>query len=136
MTVNKRFEVYKIQREIKRSGQRYEFFRYVKNEFGEPTRETVYVEFIDGLYHEINIFIPLVMTSTTQTRKNAGGRSVKQPAILCLWNHVKNIGLTVGDFVKINDKVFKITGVINVQEWNLIADVCLELVDFGFNFSV
>ena len=41
------------------------------------------------------------------------------------------LALVVGDTVTINAKTFKVTGVVNIQEWNLISDISLEVVDSG-----
>ena len=123
--INTRFEVYKLKKELKRSGTDYDFFRAVPNERGEPTNEKEMLGVLRGLYHEQNSHITLSMSDTTQVR------SKPVPSILCLYNDVESIGLTVGDKVKINKKVMKVTGVVNIQEWCLIADVSLEVVDNG-----
>lgn len=51
--------------------------------------------------------------------------------ILCLYKDTASLVLSVGDIVKINAKTFKVTGVTNIQEWNLISDISLEVVDNG-----
>ena len=48
--------------------------------------------------------------------------------ILCLYD---NDILKINDFVIINNKTFKVTGVTNIQEWNIICDISLEVVDNG-----
>ena len=49
--------------------------------------------------------------------------------ILCLYDDVTSLTLQVGDFLEINGRKFKVTGVTNVQEWNIISDISLEVVD-------
>ena len=49
--------------------------------------------------------------------------------ILCLYEDAKF--LKMDDFVKINSKTFKVTGIVNIQEWNIIADISLEVIDNG-----
>lgn len=123
--VNTRFEAYKIKRELKRSGIDYEFKRAGKDNFGEPTGEEKVVGKLRGLYHEQNSSIQITTGDTTQTRTK------KVPMILCLYEDTASLILQVGDIVKINTKTFKVTGVTNIQEWNLISDITLEVVDNG-----
>ena len=119
--VNNKFEAYKLHRELKRSGKEYTFKRAVLNEFKEPTKDTTKVGTLIGLYHEQNSNISITTGDTTQTRNK------KIPAILCLFDDAKF--LKVDDIVEINSKTFKVTGILNIQEWNIIADVSLEVVD-------
>lgn len=57
--VNKSFEVYKLRRELKRSGNDYEFTRVVTNKFGEPSNDEELLGTLRGLYHEKNEHIQL-----------------------------------------------------------------------------
>ena len=123
--INTRFEAYKIKRELKRSGTDYEFKRAGKNKFGEPTGEIMPVGMLRGLYHEQNSSVQITTGDTTQIRTK------KVPMILCLYEDTASLVLQVGDIVKINSKTLKVTGVTNIQEWNLISDVSLEVVDNG-----
>ena len=121
--VNKSFEAYKVKRELKRSGIKYEFKRPGKNKFNEPSEEISSVGELKGLYHEQSSSVQITTGDTTQTRTK------KLPMILCLYEDVKSLALEVGDVVIINSKTFKVTGIINVQEWNVVADISLEVVD-------
>ena len=123
--INTKFEAYKIKRELKRSGIEYEFKRMNKNDFGESYGEPETVGKLIGLYHEQSSSIQITTGDTTQTR------SKKVPMILCLYESTASLILQVGDIVKINDKTFKVTGIVNIQEWNLISDISLEVVDSG-----
>ncbi len=121
--INTQFEAYKIKRELKRSGIDYEFKRSGVNDFGEPVGEPIVVGTIRGLYHEQNSSVQVTTGDTTQVRTK------KIPMILCLYEDAANLVLQVGDELKINNKTFKVTGVVNIQEWNIIADISLEVVD-------
>ena len=123
--INTKFEAYKVKRELKRSGADYEFKSFGKNDFGEPVGESIAVGTIRGLYHEQNSSIQITTGDTTQVRTK------KIPAILCLYEDAASLVLQVGDVVKINAKTFKVTGVTNIQEWNLISDISLEVIDNG-----
>ncbi len=120
--VNKKFECYKIEREIKRSGQSYQFERPKRNEFKELTGNRVPVKTINGLYHEQNSAIRITTGNTTQIRTK------KIPMILCLFEDSKD--LHIEDLVTINGKLFRVTGVVNIQEWDIISDISLEVNDF------
>lgn len=123
--INKKFEAYKIKREIKRSGNEYEIYRHAKNEFGEPVSDEQYVGKISAIYHEENSNIQITTGDTTQVRTK------KIPMLLCLYDESVETGFEVGDFVLINGKKFKITGIVNIQEWSIIGDVSLEVFDDG-----
>lgn len=123
--INTRFEAYKIKREIKRSGHEFTIFRNKNNEFGENTEEAVIIGNIVGLYHEQNSYIKMVVSDTTRIRTE------KIPMILCLFLDVERISLKPDDYIIINNKTFKITGIVNIQEWNIIADISLEVQDVG-----
>lgn len=123
--INTRFEAYKIKRELKRSGIDYEFKRKKKNDFGEPTGDQEVFGSLKGIYHEQNSNIQVTTGDTTQVRTK------KIPMILCLYEDTARLALVVGDTVTINAKTFKVTGVVNIQEWNLISDISLEVVDSG-----
>ena len=123
--INTQFEAYKIKRELKRSGIDYEFKRSGVNDFGEPVGEPTAVGTIRGLYHEQNSSVQVTTGDTTQVRTK------KIPMILCLYEDAASLVLRVGDELKINNKTLKVTGVVNIQEWNIIADISLEVVDNG-----
>ncbi len=126
MAVNKKLEAYKIKRELKRSGIEYEIIRAGTNPFGEPDasyQETIGV--INGLYHEESVNIQVVTGDTTQVRTK------KSPMILCTYEDAAYIDLKINDLIVINEKTFKIVGFKNIQEWNLLADISLEVLDDG-----
>lgn len=138
--VNKDFEAYKLKRELKRSGIDYEFKRKGMNEFGEPSDELVPIGVIRGLYHEENSNIQITTGDTTRIRTK------KIPMILCLYEDAtflgsdnesaldeKEFGLKVDDQVVINGKTFKVTGIVNIQEWSIIGDISLEVIDDGLH---
>lgn len=120
-----KFEAAKLKKELKTSGINYEFKRLKVNDFGEPTEESEVVATIKGLYHEQNSNIQITTGETTQIRTK------KIPMVLCLYEDAALAALKVGDIVTINSKTFKVTGVVNIQEWSIIADISLEVVDNG-----
>lgn len=123
--VNKDFEAYKLKRELKRSGIDYEFKRLGVNDFGEPDDEPTVVGSLKGLYHEQNSNIEITTGDTTRVRTK------KIPMILCLFDDAASLALKIDDFLFINKKKFKVTGIVNIQEWSIISDISLEVVDDG-----
>lgn len=121
--LNTKFEEYKLRRELKRTGKEYEFKRPELNAFKEPTKENKFVCKLKGLYHEQNSHVSVSTGDTTQTRTK------KIPMILCMYEDAEI--LRIGDKVEVNSKTLKVTGVVNVQAWNIIADISLEVVDDG-----
>lgn len=123
--INTKFEAYKLKRELLRSGIVFKFKRNSKNEFGEDNKEPEIIGEIKGLYHEQNSNIQTIAGDTTRSRTE------KIPMILCLHEDAVKIGVKVDDYIEFNDKVFKVSGVVNVQEWNVISDISLEVIDNG-----
>lgn len=123
--INTKFEAYKIKREIKKSGKKFDIKRREANNFGEPIGSIKFVGSFTGLYHEQNSNISITTGETTQTRNK------KIPSILCLFDNLKYFNAKVGDYIEYNSKIFIITGMVNVQEWNIISDISLEVVDDG-----
>lgn len=123
--INTRFEAYKLKRELKRSGIDCEFQRLGVNDFGEPDDEPTVVGSLKGLYHEQNSNIEITTGDTTRVRTK------KIPMILCLFDDATSLALKIDDFLFINKKKFKVTGIVNIQEWSIISDISLEVVDDG-----
>lgn len=121
--INTRFEAYKLKRELQRSGKQFELRRSLLNEFGEPECESETVGFATGIYHEQNSNIQITTGDTTQIRTK------KIPMILLAHDDVAKLEIKTGDFVMINGRKFNVVGIVNVQEWNIVADMSLELVD-------
>lgn len=120
--INKRFEAYKIKREIKRSGETYTFMRPSLNEFGEPSGDETEVGSLRGLYHEQDSNVQLTTGDTTQIRTK------KLPMILCIYDDAKTLNLQLGDKLHLNDRILKVVSLVNMQEWNIIGDLSLEEV--------
>lgn len=109
-----------VEREITRNGSTYTVNRNKVDKYGEPTQEVEEVATLRGLFHISKGFI---------TKNNSDGSQTKtkgQPMILALWEECKTI--QNGDFVVINGNTYKITDKNNIEEYNIIADISLEVV--------
>lgn len=129
--INTRFELYKLKRELRRSGSDFVFYRRMKNEFGAPVGERVRVLKVRGLYHETNSY------KTITTSDGSVTVTEKSPMLLCTVESLKDSNLSIGDFVDVVDNVFgdkktmKFVGVIDILDFGIIADISLEVVDDG-----
>lgn len=132
--INTKFEAYKLKRELKRSGKTYKIERYGVNEYGEPIKDSISstscVGKFRGLYHEQNGYIQKSTMDTTQVI------SKKIPMIMCLYEDIDNLNLKVDDFIQIGEccgnidfSEYRITGITNIQNWGIIADISLEPVE-------
>ena len=130
--INTKFELYKLRRELKRNGKDYTFRRRKLNQFNEPTGELEDVLTIRCLYHEVSSF------KTTSTGDSSTTVTEKQPMLLCAVEDVKGSSLEEGDFIEVNDsvygdkKVLRFVGIVDIQNYGIIADISLEVVDDGF----
>lgn len=130
--INTKFELYKLRRELKRNGKDYTFRRRKLNQFNEPTGELEDVLAIRCLYHEVSSF------KTTSTGDSSTTVTEKQPMLLCAVEDVKGSSLEEGDFIEVNDsvygdkKVLRFVGIVDIQNYGIIADISLEVVDDGF----
>lgn len=130
--INTRFELYKLRRELKRNGKDYTFRRHKLNKFNEPTIELEDVLTIRCLYHEVSSF------KTTLTGDSSTTVTEKQPMLLCAVEDVKDSELEIGDFIEVEDsvyggkKVLRFVGIVDIQNYGIIADISLEVVDDGF----
>lgn len=109
-----------VEREIVRNGSTYTVKRNKVDKYGEPTQEVEEVTTLRGLFHISKGFI---------TKNTSDGSQIKtkgQPMILALLEECKTI--QNGDFVVINGNTYKITDKNNIEEYNVIADISLEVV--------
>jgi len=123
-----KFELYKLQLAFRHSGRDFVMYRFHKNEYNEPSTEYSQVLSIRGLYHETIAPITESTDSAGIVRSTSVG-STKVPKILC--KSEATAGLQQGDFTIINGKRFFVTGVSNIQEQNIIADISMRLQDDG-----
>lgn len=145
------FELHKVEKEIKRHGNEYVFYRGDKNEFGEKIGEEKRVCVVKGIYHEERGYVSL------KTQEGANIKSKSEPQILCAINRgddgsddsflvpyeslegdsegigdkvygVNEKTLKQGDIVYIGVNVYKVVNITDVQNYGIIANISLELV--------
>lgn len=137
--VNRKFELYKIKREIKRNGIPFVYWRFPKNQFGEvdKEKEPIYLCTIKGMYHEFTAHMTdtFIILSGTET---ATTRTKKTPQSLCEYDDVlftnkdgESDSIKIDDYVYYNYRVMRVTGLQNIMEWNTLVDISFEEVDDG-----
>lgn len=109
-----------VEREISRNGSTYTVKRNKVDKYGEPTQEVEEVTTLRGLFHISKGFVIKNTSDGSQTKTKG------QPMILALWEECETI--QNGDFVVINGNIYKITDKNNIEEYNIIADISLEVV--------
>lgn len=110
----------KIQRQLNCKGLDYSFKRNKIDKFKQPTNEVVDVIILKGIYHEANSYITKNVSDAAITQ------SKKKPMILTLFENVGD--LKQDDFVFINNKKYKVTGLLDVQNYGVVCDISLEEV--------
>lgn len=130
--VNNRFEAYKLQREIKRSGSTFTFKRHKLNEYKEHSGELEEVGSVTGLYHETNSQVTETLADGSITRTK------KQPALLCLADDYRKLKINNGDIVIVSDasplsstRELVFTGAVDIADWGIIIDMSFREVDHG-----
>jgi hypothetical protein len=123
--MNFAFELQKLKREIQTHGKQYRYYRDDIDEDGEPTGEEQIVAESCGLFHIEKSYITRTKSDGTNTRVKGN------PKILVLWEETN--GLKCGDKIKINDKTYVITDINNIQEYNIVCDLSLEVILNGNN---
>lgn len=137
--VNRKFELYKIKREIKRNGISFVYWRFPENKFGEIDKEQdpIYLCTIKGMYHEFTAHMTDTVVILTGT-ETITTRTKKVPQSLCEYDDIlfknergESDSIKIGDYVYYNNRVMRVTGLQNIMEWNMLVDVSFEEVDDG-----
>lgn len=114
------FLLHKIHTELNFHGIAYTFIRYGVDKFKQPTNAIDQQIVLKGLYHESNSYIQ------TTGGDSSIVRTKKSPMILCTYEDGSK--LRQGDMVVLNEKQYKVSGVLNVQNYSVVADISLEEV--------
>lgn len=123
--LNFKFELYKIDREIKRSGIEVKAFRPVKNTYGEKTENYVSLSSVRGVYHENTSYVEEKSAEATRYRRT------KEPMFLTTKTHLASLELQVDDVLEMQGKKFRIIKIQDIQEKGQIFDISLGVDDIG-----
>lgn len=108
----------KIKRQLSCNGIEYTFIRRGEDAYHQPTEEKPQIK-ITGIYHEKNSYISESGADSSKIT------SKPVPMILGLWSEISQI--KNGDIVFIGSFEYQVTGVSNIQNYNIAGDISLEL---------
>ena len=118
--ISEQFQLHKVQRLINTNGVTYNFIRYSKNEYNEPSEESYENISVKGMYHGTTAYLSLTSSDSTTIRKQIS------PMILCTWEDAKV--LKQEDQLMLHGKLYRVSGIVDIAELQLIADISLEEV--------
>lgn len=116
----KSFQINKVAKALKRSGQEFVFERPVLNKFGEPTDQKKEIK-ITGLFHETTSYISKSAVDASIIAKKSS------PMILC----INFNGVQKGDKLVFNGKNYLVNEVKDLLESDAIFDISLEEIQNG-----
>lgn len=117
---NTQFQEAKLKRLIALQGEDFTILRDTLNELGEPDGGESEVVSFRGIWHEANSYV------TTTKGDAATVRSKSSPQILAMFDSVKDA--KQGDFLRVGDKRYNVTGMDNLTQLGVAADMSLEEV--------
>ena len=118
---NLKFELYKIKREIYINGKRYKIYRENEDDYGTITGEYTLVEDdIKGLFHTSKSYISSEISDGTKTHTKG------QPMLLTCYEDTERI--KQGDVIFIGDNKYKIIEKNNIQMYDIVCDISMELI--------
>ena len=115
------FLLHRLQVQLNMRGIEYVFSRQALDKFGQPLDDTQEEIKLKGIYHESNGYIQTSGSDATIIRTE------KSPMILCLFEDGNKI--KQGDMITIAEKSFRVSGVLNIQNYSTVSDISLEEVD-------
>ena len=108
----------KVNRILKSRGMDYTFTRMTVDAYKQPTEGSKVT--IRGLYHEQNSFISVTGSDSASVQRK------KSPMILTLLDDsVKS--LNQGDKITIESVSYTVSGVLDIQNYGVVADISLEM---------
>ena len=114
------FLLHKMKTELNFYGVEYTFLRCGKDKFGQPSEQLTEQIVLKGIYHESNSYI------TTSGSEASETRTKKSPMILCLFEDGNKV--QQGDVVYVRGNKYKVSGVLDIQNYSVVADISLEEV--------
>ena len=118
-------ELYKVKREIQMHGEKYTVYKQKTDKYGETTSDIEEIQKFSGLFHITKGYTTQTVSDGTKVRAKS------QPMLMVCMEDSEQI--ENGMFVMINDNRYNIVDKNNIQEYNMVVDLSLELVQDGGN---
>ena len=121
-----KMELHKVLRDIQIHGTECTFFRKKVDNYGEPKKEEPeQIANVKGLFHVSKGYITQNIQDGTKTHSKG------QPMLMVAHENIGEI--KTEDFFVINKNKYKVVEKNNIQEYNIVTDISLELVLDGSN---
>ena len=118
-------ELYKVKREIQMHGEEYTVYKQKTDKYGEAISDIEEIQKFSGLFHITKGYTTQTVSDGTKVRAKS------QPMLMVCMEDSEQI--ENGMFVMINDNRYNIVDKNNIQEYNMVVDLSLELVQDGGN---
>lgn len=118
-------ELNKVKREIKTHGRSYEVKRTILNSYGEDTDEQQSITEVQGLFHIEKGYITKSISDGSKTHSKG------QPKLMVAYDD--SVLIKNGDMIQINENTYKVIEKNNIQEFNIVCDMSMELMLNGNN---
>lgn len=117
---NVEFQLHKAKTAIRRFGISCKFQRDNLNAYKEPDGTSYTVTVLTGIWHESQSYITTTKSEASTTR------SKPSIQIMALWADASPI--LQGDYMEVAGVRYNVTGVHNVENAGVVADISLEVV--------
>lgn len=113
--------LHRVEQQIAWRGHLFSVLRSKMNEFNEKSDEPEKVAEIRGIFHNgsSNHVVVVIADSGQAQEKDA-------PYILTTWFNGSQV--KKDDIITINEVPYKVTGINNINEYNILADISLEVI--------
>nr|DAH54929.1 MAG TPA: hypothetical protein [Caudoviricetes sp.] len=118
-------EFYKVKREIQIHGDEYTVYKQKTDSYGETTSDIEEIQKVSGLFHITKGYTAQTISDGTKIKAKA------QPMLMVCMEDSEQI--ENGMFIVINNNRYNIVDKNNIQEYNMVVDLSLELVQDGRN---
>lgn len=106
-------------------GEEYTVYKQKTDKYGETTSDIEEIQKVSGLFHITKGYTTQTVSDGTKVRAKS------QPMLMICIEDSEQI--ENGMFVIINDNRYNIVDKNNIQEYNMVVDLSLELVQDGRN---
>lgn len=118
-------ELHKVKREIQIYGDEYTVYKQKTDSYGETTSDIEEIQKVSGLFHITKGYTAQTISDGTRIKAKA-----QQMLMVCMEDSKQ---IENGMFIVVNNNRYNIVDKNNIQEYNIVVDLSLELVQNGRN---